>query len=72
MRTLLAIRAGALVPESVFAETIKGHATEKTRGDNAVGIDVVAGDGEGEGFDLGDFSEGHGGLKGIRRRRGDE
>jgi hypothetical protein len=54
----------------MLAETVEGHAAEEARGDDAVGVDVVAGDGEGEGFDLGDFGEGHGGLKGIQAATG--
>jgi len=60
VRALEAVRAGPLIAEGVFAEAIKGHATQKAGGDDAVGVDVVAGNGEGEAFDLGDFSEGHG------------
>ena len=70
VRALLAVGAGTLVAEGVLAETVEGHAAEEARGDDAVGVDVVAGDGEGEGFDLGDFGEGHGGSEGVRRRRG--
>ena len=69
MSALLAVRTGALVAEGVLAETVEGHAAEEARRDDAVGIDVVAGDGEGEGFDLGDFGEGHSGLKRVRRRQ---
>ena len=63
VRALEAVRAGPLIAEGVFAEAIKGHATQEAGGDDAVGVDVIAGDGEGEGFDLSDFGEGHGVLK---------
>ncbi len=72
VRALLAVRPGALVAEGVLAETVEGHAAEEARRDDAVGVDVVAGNGEGEGFDLGDFGEGHGGSEEVRRRRVDE
>ncbi len=70
VRALLTVRAGTLIAEGVFAETVEGHAAEEARGDDAVGVDVIAGDSEGEGFDLIDLGEGQGGLKGVRRRRG--
>ena len=69
MGALLTVRTGTLIAEGVFTKTVEGHSAEEARGDDAVGIDIVAGDGEGEGFNLGDLGEGHGGLKGIRRRR---
>ena len=60
VRALEAVRAGPLIAKGMFAEAIKGHATQEAGGDDAVGVDIVAGHGEGEAFDLGDFSEGHG------------
>ena len=51
-----AVALALLVPEAVADELPDALAS----GD---------GDGEGEGFDLGDLGEGHGGLKGIMRRR---
>ena len=45
--------------EGVFAETIKSHTTQEARGNNAVGVDIIAKNGESETFNLGDFCERH-------------
>jgi hypothetical protein len=60
MSALLTVWAGALIAEGVLAETVEGHAAEEARRDDTVSVDVIARDGEGEGFDLSDFGEGHG------------
>ena len=53
-------RVLADVEEEEFAETIERHAFHEARGDDAVGIDVVAEHGNGAAGNGGDFSEGHG------------
>ena len=59
MRALLAVGTRAFIAEGVLAEAVKSHATQDARGDDAVRIDIVARNGECEGFDLGDLGEGH-------------
>ena len=68
---LLAVGPGAFIAEGVLTEPIEGDAAQEARGDDAVGVDVVAGNSEGKAFDLGDFSEGHGREGGAKRKAGE-
>ncbi|MDZ7906605.1 MAG: hypothetical protein U5N55_13145 [Cypionkella sp.] len=47
------------VVEEEFAETVEGDALHEARRDDAVGVDVVAGDGDAATGDGGDFCESH-------------
>ena len=51
----------AHIVEREFAEPIEGDALHETRGDDAVGVDVGAGNENGATGNLGDGIEGHGG-----------
>ena len=49
------------VVEGVLAESIKGDTLHEARGDDTVGVDVGAGDGDGGPGNLCDGCDGHGG-----------
>ena len=60
VRLVRAVRVLADVVEEELAEPVKGDALQVARRDDAVGVDVVAGDVDGAAGDAGDFFECHG------------
>ena len=56
VRLLRAVFSEAHVVEHVFAETVEGHALHESRRDDAIGINVVSGDGNRPAVDLGNRS----------------
>lgn len=59
----LGLGKGAGVVEGEFAEPVKSDALHEAGGDDAVGVEVVAGHIDAASADLGDFFESHGFLK---------
>jgi hypothetical protein len=55
----VAVGIVADVMEQIFAEAVKGDALHEARRDDAVGVDVGAGDVNAAAGDGGDFFEGH-------------